>query len=322
MSVSTADNNDNDNNNDNNVPDICANCGKGEENGKNLKACTACKLVKYCNRECQIAHRPQHKKECRRRAAELHDEELFKQPPPLYEDCPICFLKMPADYSGRQYFLCCGKFICSGCTYAPVYDNQGNKVDSQKCPFCRTAFPKTTEEIVERTMKRVEIGDVRAMHSIGCYHNDGVMGFSQDCAKALELFRRAAELGCAEAYNSIGYAYSNGQGVERDKKKAEHYYEIAAIRGDISARHTLGHIEGHAGNLKRALKHLRIAVQSGDNDSLKTIKEMYAVGHATKDDYTTALLSYQTYLRQIKSDQRDEAAAYCKGYKYVSIINN
>ena len=35
--------------------DICANCGKGEGNTNSLKACTACKMVKYCNRECQIA---------------------------------------------------------------------------------------------------------------------------------------------------------------------------------------------------------------------------------------------------------------------------
>ena len=66
---------------------VCANCGKGEEESDKLKACTACKMVKYCNRECQIAHRPQHKKECKKKAKELHDEQLFKQPPPE-EDCP------------------------------------------------------------------------------------------------------------------------------------------------------------------------------------------------------------------------------------------
>ena len=65
-------------NKDNDVS-VCANCGK---EGTDLKSCTACKLVKYCNRDCQIAHRPQHKKECRKRVAELHDEKLFKQPPP------------------------------------------------------------------------------------------------------------------------------------------------------------------------------------------------------------------------------------------------
>ena len=52
----------------------CANCGKGDESSGDLKACTACKLVKYCNRECQIAHRPLHKKACKKRAAEIHDE--------------------------------------------------------------------------------------------------------------------------------------------------------------------------------------------------------------------------------------------------------
>ena len=69
--------------------DVCANCGKEGSDG--LKACTACKLVKYCNRDCQIAHRSKHKKACRKRAAEIRGEELFKQPPPK-EDCPICLL--------------------------------------------------------------------------------------------------------------------------------------------------------------------------------------------------------------------------------------
>ena len=53
--------------NDNSMS-ICAACGKS---GDHLKACTACRLVKYCNRNCQISHRPKHKKECRKRAAEL-----------------------------------------------------------------------------------------------------------------------------------------------------------------------------------------------------------------------------------------------------------
>ena len=79
----------------------CANCGKGEESSDDLKACTACKLVKYCNRECQIAHRPLHKKACKKRAAEIHDEALFKEPPP-HEECPICFLPLPLDAAPEQ----------------------------------------------------------------------------------------------------------------------------------------------------------------------------------------------------------------------------
>ena len=70
----------------------CAACGK---EGNDLKACTACHMVKYCNRECQIAHRKQHKKACKKRAAELHDEKLFKEVE--HEDCPICMLPHPLD---------------------------------------------------------------------------------------------------------------------------------------------------------------------------------------------------------------------------------
>ena len=57
---------------------FCANCGKGEEGANSLKVCTACKMVKYCNVACQKAHRPQHKKDCKKRAAELRVESLFK----------------------------------------------------------------------------------------------------------------------------------------------------------------------------------------------------------------------------------------------------
>jgi hypothetical protein len=85
------------------APTSCANCGKAEELDAKLKTCNACKLVKYCGSECQIAHRPEHKRGCMERAAEfqLHDEELFKQPP-KGDDCPICFLLLPAMGSGES----------------------------------------------------------------------------------------------------------------------------------------------------------------------------------------------------------------------------
>ena len=303
-------------------PDLCANCGKGEDSSNNLKACTACKLVKYCNRECQIAHRPQHKKECRRRAAELHDELLFKQPPQSLGDCPICFLRMPLLASGSQYYSCCGKEICSGCCHAPVYDDQGNLVDNDKqnqCPFCRAPAPEWDNEIIfKRLKKRVEAGDALAIFIRGGGYFMG-NGYQQDSAKALELWNNAGKFGYAKAYFNIGNIYELGRGgIEVDKKKAVHYYKLAAMRGDADARHHLGNIEGLAGNYDRALRHFIIAVKDGCNGSLGTIKRMYEDGLATtKDDYTQALRFYQTYLAEIRSDQRDEAVAYSDEYKYM-----
>ena len=52
----------------------CASCGKTELFGVKLKFCTACKLVKYCGVECQKNHRPEHKKACKKRAAELKSQ--------------------------------------------------------------------------------------------------------------------------------------------------------------------------------------------------------------------------------------------------------
>ena len=131
----------------------------------------------------------------------------------------------------------------------------------------------------------------------------------QDYAKANELYLKAGELGCAGAYYNLGIMYSNGRGVTMDKKKAKHYYELAAINGNVHARHNLGCIEGNARNVDRAMKHWMIAVKDGEPSCLEYIRNIYSNGCATKDEYTQALRSYQTYLEGIKSDQRDEAAA-------------
>ena len=67
--------------------------------------------------------------------------------------------------------------------------------------------------------------------------------------------------------------------------------------------------------MDRALKHHMIAVGFGDNDSLEKIKLLFMNGQATKEDYAKALRVYQAYLVEIKSPQRDQAAAFNDNYK-------
>ena len=115
--------------------------------------------------------------------------------------------------------------------------------------------------------------------------------------KALELWHRAGELlGYAKAYGNIGYAYRNGDSVERDAEKAENYYELAAMKGCAEARHNLGCAEAA---WDRALKHYMVSVGDGDNDSVKNIKQLYMDGHAKKEDYVRALRAYQGYLKEV-----------------------
>ena len=246
---------------------------------------------------------------------DISDDELFKQPPPN-EDCPICLLRLPTLASGSTYYECCGKIICCGCWHSPVYDNLGNEIIEDKCPFCRTPAWRSDEEYNERLQKRVEVGDAEAIFTLGCYYGNGDNGFPQDYNKAFELFVRAGDLGHAGAYCNVGDAYEFGNGVEIDEKKANHYYKLAAMGGNVYARCYLGVVEEEAGNTNRALKHYMIALEGGDDDSLKKIQKLYTNGHATKDDYAKALRAYQAYLAEIKSTQRDAAAAAHTNYRY------
>ena len=292
--------------------ELCANCGN---EGRNLNICNKCKVAKYCNAACKKKHRSKHKKQCERRVAEMHDEMLFKEPSPQYGDCTICFIRLPSMGSGKSYMACCGKMICTGCCYADVYDNHGNIIADEKCPFCRTPDP-TKKEMIKRLKKRMELGDANAFCMMGSYYSGGHHGLPQDSAKAVELWQKAGKLGNAMAYNNIGSAYYNGDGVESDEEKAKHYLELAAMEGCVLARHNLGISERNAGNYDRALKHYMIAVRGGHTKAVKEIQKMYTNGHVAKDHYANALRSHQAYVNEIKSDQRDKAAALRNDCRY------
>ena len=166
----------------------------------------------------------------------------------------------------------------------------------------------------------MEMNDGRAIYSLGVHYFNGEIGLSQNHSKAAELFHQAGELGDADAYYGIGNACKFGDGVEVDEKKAVHYWELAAMGGSSIARYNLGVYERKAGNMDRAIKHYMIAAQDGNCFALESIKIMYADEEATKSDYATALQSYQAYLDEIKSDQRDDAAEFKDKYKYYEHV--
>ena len=282
---------------------VCAGCGKG---GDDLKKCNACKLVKYCGVTCQRAHRPKHKKECKRRAAELHDEALFRHPP-SQEECSICFLKLPIIEAGKiMYKPCCGKFLCSGCMYAAV------KQDDKKeylCPFCRTPSSRSIDEEMQRLERRMKLNDPEAINIMGHSYLVGKFGLQEDTDKAQELFHKAAEYGsmCANYY--LGGMHCHGDGVQRDTTKANHYWELAAMAGHAQARYYLGDMEDREGNYDRAMKHYMISANVGDDASLSMVKTGYVRGLVTKDKFAQTLRAHKESQDELKSEWRDKAAA-------------
>ena len=120
----------------------CASCGIAEGDTVKLMTCTACKLVRYCSVVCQRDHRPQHKRACKKRMAELCEDLLFAQPESSHlEDCPICVLPMPFDQTRQLDLWCFGKIVCQGCFIADGVRQRHLRHPSgsftQTCAFCR-----------------------------------------------------------------------------------------------------------------------------------------------------------------------------------------
>ena len=123
----------------------------------------------------------------------------------------------------------------------------------------------------------------------------------------------------------MGNSYYHGRGVEIDKKKAKYYYELAAIKGNVIARHNLGCVEGNAGNHQRAMKHFMLAAKAGNKDSLDEVKRGFTKGLVTKDEYESTLRAYHVCQAEMKSETRDNAAewqghhGWTTGNKFLSI---
>ena len=96
----------------------------------------------------------------------------------------------------------------------------------------------------------------------------GLCTFRAWTLRKTNLFQ-GSELGSTRALYGVANAYNSGEGVEKDGKKARHYYELAAMKGDYISRCNLGAEEGIAGDFDKALKHLLISCGRGHMFSLK-----------------------------------------------------
>lgn len=82
--------------------------------------------------------------------------------------------------------------------------------------------------------------DPVAIFHLGTQYERGKLGLEKNATKAVQLYKRAAELGLIRAHCDLGNCYCKGVGVDRDPLKAIKHWEKAALRGDVGARYNLG----------------------------------------------------------------------------------
>jgi hypothetical protein len=287
--------------------EVCANCGKAAVDEIKLKKCGGCELVKYCSVDCQKNHRPQHKKACKKRLAEMRDDELFSQPDEShYGECPICCLPLPLDESQFGVFSCCCKRICHGCYHANKQREREHGLE-QKCPFCREPLPKTKEDIKQNYTNRAKVNDPIALFQVGVKCLD-----KGDYEGSFEYFTKAAALGDMDAHYNLSIMYATGEGVEKDEKKEVYHLEEAAIGGHQQARFNLGVHEGENGHINRVTEHFIIAAKLGLDKALEAVKKGFHSGVVCKEDFEAALRGHQAAVDATQSEQREKASAFFK----------
>lgn len=289
---------------DNNEADTscCASCGIVKNNDVKLKNCTGCYLVSYCSIQCQKDHRPKHKRACRKRAAELRDELLSRQPESIcLGDCPICLIPMAIDPLKSIMMGCCSKLVCNGCSYANQV-REGEMRAEPRCPFCRNPAPKSQKESDKNEMKRVVANDPVALREEGTKCRE-----EGDYKAKFRYLTKAVDFGDSMAHHQLSWMYGLGLGVEKDKKKEVYHAEEAALGGHPEARYNIGVYELNDGRSKRAIKHFMIGATLGHDPSLVALKKLYQDRLANKEDFAAALRAHQAAMDATKSPHRDAA---------------
>lgn len=80
-----------------------------------------------------------------------------------------------------------------------------------------------------------ECGDLEAQYNLaGCYYNGE--GIERDYKKAFNLYSVVAENGDADAQANLAEMFEKGKGTEKDLKKALFWYSKAANQGNFKAK--------------------------------------------------------------------------------------
>lgn len=117
--------------------------------------------------------------------------------------------------------------------------------------FLRGAVVKRNPAIAFTYFKVAANESAQAAFNLGqCYY--GAQGTEQDCTKALEWWKKAAEMGHGRAAACAAMAYRSGEGVKPDAAQARLLAERAAKLNNPSGLVLLGEMQFQAGDTEAA----------------------------------------------------------------------
>ena len=99
--------------------------------------------------------------------------------------------------------------------------------------------------------KAADLGSADAQNELGHLYLRGT-GVVQDYKQAIEWFQRSAAQGHPAGQTSLGSMYTDGKGVAKDSKQAMYWFKKAAARGYTAAYLFIGELYEEAKDFKRA----------------------------------------------------------------------
>jgi len=298
----------------------CDNCDSLSNGTIIYKACSRCKLVYYCSKECQTIHwKSTHKKTCivlndrkasNQIASDQKNEINQQLSGPSQEStsnlvCSICLDAL----TNATYTLPCSHTFHTNC----IKSLRSHKGLNQVCPLCRTDLPPGPEEafmkaccLFEKMNSDIssnspesqdildemfslmqcsaEEGFVLAQQCLGAMLLDD--GAKQDYSKAFEWFLKAASQGHVQAQINVGHMFFRGQGMKQDFVKARHWYQKA--QGHSQAQIQLGSIYREGKGVKqdhtKANDWFLKAASQGDAHAQGNLGRTYQLGIGVKQD--------------------------------------
>src|SRR5262249_26393176 len=129
--------------------------------------------------------------------------------------------------------------------------------------------------------KACAAGVGKGCNALGVVAAKGTLG-NVDFAAAMKHYLYAGDLGYISACFNVGWAYHDGQGVPKDKNKAEAIYERACAGGERAACMNLGVLivdkTGPARDMTRVVKLFERACYGGDGLACANLAVVYAKG--------------------------------------------
>jgi len=285
-------------------PKRCSTCDVPKTSTHKLRNCK-CKNAQYCNATCQKTHWQSHKKEHRRLCQEMElkntegemkdevvvEEEQegekkettttadlqYRQQEEEEEDvCPVCIEPLQKSNSKFNRMICCGKGMHLWC-YEEIKVSSLSHEQKNSCPLCRTKYPASEKEAVEKLRPWVEKGKAWAQNMLGQMYRDGE-GVEQSYQQAKELFDLAACQGDADAQYNLGCMYGQGFGADQSYKRAAEYFEAAARQGIASAQFYLGGLyfkgQGVEQSSETGREWWMKAAEQGEENAIKKLQQL------------------------------------------------